>query len=349
MPLALAHAAAYMINEDVDCTAYLHLFTDRASRLESLLPPDADTDNYDRRVTTSLLLALDAADHREPAGLATPAIRLAAHLDPAGHPEQLWTTSAVTDYLTTHRTAGAPDVKPVTAGQARSSLRLLHHYALITHDPRDNYRAVRLHALTARAARETTPDNDTPDTVQAAADALLETWPKHEHTARDLTTVLRTNTDTLTDHADAHLWHPDAHPVLFMAGRSLIAAGLLSTAVTHWQRLSAGAEHRFGPDHPDTLTAHGELALFYGRVGRTDEAIEIEERVLADRERILGPDHPDTLTARNNLAVLYGRAGRTDEAITLLERVLADHERTLGPDHPDTRDAVETLGIWRMP
>ncbi|MFD4905227.1 tetratricopeptide repeat protein [Kitasatospora purpeofusca] len=348
LPLALAHAAAYMINEGVDCTAYLRLFTDRASRLESVLPTDADTDNYGRRVTTSLLLALDAADHREPAGLATPAIRLASHLDPTGHPDTLWATEAVTEYLTAHRAsppAGAPAPEPVTPEQARAALRLLHHYALITHTPHDSNGAVRLHALTARAARETTPPTQIAATVRTAADALLETWPEHEHTAPELTAVLRANTDTLTDHADDHLWHPDAHPVLFTAGNSLLHAGLFHTAVTHWQHLTADAQRLLGDDHPNTLTARANLASSYARAGRTGEAIVLEEWVAADRERILGPDHPDTLSARGNLASSYARAGRTGEAIVLEERVAADRERILGPDHPDTLTARGNLAV----
>nr|BEK71182.1 hypothetical protein KPHV_84090 [Kitasatospora purpeofusca] len=346
LPLALAHAAAYMINEEVDCTAYLHRFTDRASRLENLLPQDADTDNYGRRVTASLLLALDAADHRKPVGLATPAIRLAAHLDPAGHPDTLWTTSAITHYLTTHRT---PANDPVTAEQARAALRLLHHYALITHHTHDTHRAVRLHALTARAARETTPDNDTPATVRATADALLETWPEHEYTAPDLTAVLRANTDTLATLAGDLLWQTNGHLILFATGKSLTAAGLIGTSVTHWQHLTADAERLLGANHPGTLTARGNLASSYGRAGRTAEAIVLEERVLADRERLLGGDHPDTLTARGNLATSYWQAGRTAEAIVLEERVLADRERILGPGHPSTLTARGNLAAsyWR--
>ncbi|MFB8240133.1 tetratricopeptide repeat protein [Kitasatospora purpeofusca] len=345
LPLALAHAAAYMINEDVDCTAYLRLFTGRASRLESLLPPGADTDGYGRQVTASLLLALDAADHREPAGLATPAIRLAAHLDPAGHPDTLWTTRAVTRYLTTHRTPRTSDAAPVTTGQARAALRLLHHYALITHHTHDTPRAIRLHALTARAARETTPDHDTPATVRAAADALRAVWPEHEHTARDLTTVLRANTDTLAGLADDHLWHPGGHPVLFTAGNSLLRAGLFHTAVTHWQHLTADAERLLGGDHPSTLAARGNLAVSYWRAGRTAEAIRIEERVAADCEHVLGGDHPDTLTARTNLAASYRQAGRTAEAIRIEEQVLPDRERILGEDHPDTLTARGNLAV----
>ncbi|WP_435647959.1 tetratricopeptide repeat protein [Kitasatospora purpeofusca] len=349
LPLALAHAAAYMINEGVGCTAYLHLFTDRASRLTALLPPGADTDGYGRQVTASLLLALDAAEHREPAGLATPAIRLAAHLDPAGHPDTLWTTEAVTQHLTAHRTMSGTS-GPVTPDQARAALRLLHHYALITHDTHDSDRAVRLHALTARTARETTPPTQNPAIVRAAANALHALWPEHEHTARDLTAVLRANTDTLTDHAGDLLWQPDGHPVLFAAGHSLIRAGLFHTAVTHWQHLTADAERLLGGEHPSTLVARGNLAHSYWRVGRTDEAIGIEEQVAADCERVLGDDHPNTLMARGNLAVSYREVERTDEAIGIEEQVLADRERVLGDDHPNTLMARGNLAhsYWRV-
>ncbi|MFB8241075.1 tetratricopeptide repeat protein [Kitasatospora purpeofusca] len=348
LPLALAHAAAYMINEGVDCTAYLRLFTDRSSHMAALLPPGADTDGYGRQVTASLLLALDAAERHEPVGLAAPAIRLAAHLDPAGHPQQLWTTEAVTDYLTTFRTPhpGRPDPEPVTPEQARAALRLLHHYALLTHTPHDSNRTVRLHALTARAARETTLPADTPATVDAAADALAEIWPEHEHTARDLTTVLRANTDTLADHAGDLLWNSDGHPVLFAAGHSLSAVGLFHTAVTHWRRLAADAERLLGDDHPDTLISRNNLGRSCFEAGRSEEAMVIGEQALADCERVLGTDHPYTLISRDNLAAFYAGAGRSDEAIVLEERVLAGHERVSGPSHPDTLTSRANLAVF---
>jgi hypothetical protein len=62
-------------------------------------------------------------------------------------------------------------------------------------------------------------------------------------------------------------------------------------------------ERLLGPDHPDTLTARGNLAASYREAGRADQAIAIEERVAADMERLLGPDHPHTLTAKANLAM----------------------------------------------
>ncbi|WP_327034887.1 hypothetical protein [Micromonospora ureilytica] len=74
---------------------------------------------------------LEAAEQAEPVGLARPALVLAGICDPAGHPDTLWSTTAVTDYLAAHRTARAG--QPVTAEHARKALRLLHRYGLLTH------------------------------------------------------------------------------------------------------------------------------------------------------------------------------------------------------------------------
>ncbi|MEV4561476.1 tetratricopeptide repeat protein [Kitasatospora sp. NPDC049285] len=348
LPLALAHAAAYMINEDITSGVYLRRFTDRdeAQRLDALMPAGADGDGYGRQVTASLLLALEAAQLREPVGLAIPAIRLAALLDPAGHPHQLWTTTAVAAHLANHRTpraAAAPEPASVAPGQALAVLRLLHQYGLLTSDTRDGHRRARVHALTARAARETTPQADHPAAVRATADALVEIWPQQNHTASDLTAVLRANTDTLAAHAGDLLWQPAGHPVLYKAGASLNDAGLYTAAVDHWHGLIADAERVLGDKHPDTLTARHNLSSSYLQAGRPEEAIAIEERVVADRERLLGDQHPDTLTAHANLAISYADAGRTAEAIALLERVLADRERVLGDQHPDTLTAHANL------
>lgn len=107
LPLALAHAAAFMVNKGCSCAEYLTLFRERSRTLEGMLPPDADTELYGRPVGTALLISLEAAQQTEPKGLALPAVQLAALLDPAGHPRELWRTSAATEYLAERRAAGA--------------------------------------------------------------------------------------------------------------------------------------------------------------------------------------------------------------------------------------------------
>jgi tetratricopeptide (TPR) repeat protein len=351
LPLALSHAAAYMINEDVPCVSYLRLFVDQRSRLEAMLPPEADTEGYGRPVVAALLLALDAVRRRDPSGVAALALCLTAHLDPVGHPLSLWADAAVISYLSAHRSmpsghADALEPAEVTAEQARSVLWLLHHYSLITFGSQDGARAVSMHALTARAARENAPAPVLAAAMSAAADALAAIWPEEDHTDRDLATVLRANTDTLTLLAGDLLWQPDLHPVLYRAGMSLLDAGVHAAAVTHWQRLAVDAERLLGDEHPDTLTSRSFLTDSYRRAGRTAEAIALGERVAADSERLLGDDHPDTLTSRSILANSYAVAGRTAAAIALGERVVADRERLWGQNAPATVLARSNLAAY---
>ncbi|MEU5694355.1 tetratricopeptide repeat protein [Actinosynnema sp. NPDC020468] len=337
LPLALSHAAAYLLDQHVTCAAYLARYTAGDQRLDELMPAGVDPDAYGRPVAVALLLSLDAADTRPPVGLARPALALAAVCDPDGHPDTLWATPPVTDYLTAHRTRPSDD-GPVTAEQARKALRTLHRYGLLVHTPAADHHAVRIHALTARATRETaTPD---PATVaRAAADALLHLWPDNDRATTDLLTTLIANTTTLATVAGDLLWHPDGHPLLYEAGNGLLHTGLQAPAITYWHNTMTRSERILGPEHLHTLTARGSLAVSYSQAGRTDDAITIEERLVVDMTRLLGPHHPSTLTCWGNLAASYGQAGRMADAITIDEQVSATREHLLGEEHPDTLTA----------
>ncbi|MFD9756763.1 FxSxx-COOH system tetratricopeptide repeat protein [[Kitasatospora] papulosa] len=350
LPLALGHAAAYMLNQDLTCTRYLKLYNDSSRRLHEVLPEAADADGYGRQIATTLLLSLDAAQRTEPAGLARAALQVAAYLDPAGHPYALWNTPAVLAHLTAHRApAPAPDAAEdapdVTAEEAEAVLRVLHRYALITNDRRQEPRAVRIHALTARAIRETTPVAAPARLAHATAEALLGMWPDPDVTHPGLAAALRTNTDHLHRHTSNHLLQHQVHPVLYRAGNSLLYAGLASAAVAYWDTLSDLSQQILGSDHLQTLTTRNNLAQSYWQAGRTSEAIAVHKAVLTDQERLLGSDHPDTLTTRNNLAQSYRQAGRTSEAIAVHEAVLTDRERVLGPDHPHTLSSRNNLAL----
>ncbi len=337
LPLALAHAAAYMIAQDAPCSRYLGLFSDSAYRLVELLPLAADGEGYGRQVDAALLLSLDAAQMSDPVGLAVPALRLAAILDPAGHPQDLWADAAVTRYLSAHQSA-ASSSGPSEAGRDRAQAvrRLLHRYGLITDDSRAGHHAVRIHALTARAALEIVPAGQLPALVRAAADALLALWPRADHTDRDLGSVLRANTDTLRTHAGDLLWALGRHPVLYQATQSLYDSGLYTAGTTDGRRLAADSVRLMGPEHPHTFAARTYHAAFLRKAGQIDEAIVLMEQIVAESERVLGPEHPDTLIARGNLAGTYGQVDRIDDAIARETRNVTDLERAFGPEHPNT-------------
>ncbi|MFI6423073.1 tetratricopeptide repeat protein [Streptomyces sp. NPDC050842] len=320
LPLALGHAAAYMINHGLGCAAYLELF--RGSRsITELLPPSADAEGYGRAIATTLLLSLDAAEAAGPAGAARRVLGLAALLDPAGHPEALWRTEAVLAYL---GGCGADD--------ARAALRVLHRYALLTCDGD----SVRIHALTARAVRETIPEEGMRGLVRAAADGLLHLWPTPDQPHRGAASVLRANTEILAHAGEQWLVRPTIHGVLYRCGASLGDAGMVSSAIDYWAGLLAASVRLLPPGHPAILVTRANLAMAYGNSHETAKAVELGEQVVAAHEREFGAEDLATLVAKSNLAAVYIRVRRTAEAVTLGESVLAAHERILGMDHPDT-------------
>jgi tetratricopeptide (TPR) repeat protein len=342
LPLALSHAAAYMMAQGKGCKAYWEDYRQGHERLLALMPAEAKPDAYNRPVTVTLLLALNVAGTDE---LARPVLELAAMLDPAGHPDALWSTPAATEYLSTRRPGDVG--QPVTADQARGTVRLLHRYGLLSHTPTDIARGVRIHALTARAVQEITTD---PEAVaHAAAAALLQLWPAIDHDSKDLVVALRTNTATLVGSAGDLLWRPKQHALLDRAGTSLLHAGLHASAAAYWADMTDRAVRLLGDKHVDTLTARANLAVAYWQAGRTTDAITLLKEVIADRVRLLGDDHPDTLIARANLAACYRQAGRITDAITLLEGVRSDRVRQLGNDHSDTLTVSANLAAcyWK--
>ncbi|MEU6669486.1 FxSxx-COOH system tetratricopeptide repeat protein, partial [Streptomyces sp. NPDC046727] len=347
LPLALGHAAAYMINKRCDVGTYLTRFQDTNSKLADLLPPEADTEGYGRPVTAALLLSLDAVQAADTTQLARPLLQLIALMDPLGHPADLWTTSPVQKHL---RTARPPRRRwlrrqqpTVTEEDIHSALDCLRIYAIVAQDSTRG--PIRMHALTARAIRETIQPSALSAIAHTAGDAVLSLWPDLDHHDRDLSAVLRANTMLLDQHTYPLLWQPTTHRCVYRVSSSLTAVGLYEQAVEYDRVLVQRSTESHSLDHPDTLRVRTSLANSYAGAGRTREALELHERVLTDCERLLGPDHPDTLSARHNLAISYRAAGRTQEALQLEERVLTDRERLLGPDHPDTLSARHNLAI----
>jgi tetratricopeptide (TPR) repeat protein len=100
---------------------------------------------------------------------------------------------------------------------------------------------------------------------------------------------------------------------------------------------------KLGPDHPDTLASMSAVANSYEAVGRTKEALTLNEETFRLRKAKLGPDHPDTLGSMNNLANSYVTAGRTQEALKLREETLQLMKAKLGLDHPETLRSMNNL------
>jgi hypothetical protein len=165
LPLALAQAAAVIVNDALTCAGYRALLADRANTLDDLFPDDpaVSGDEYDRTLAGTWSLAVDRADALAPAGAARPVLTVAAVLDPHGVPEAVLTGTAV-------RALVGRD----SAGDARRALRNLHRLSLVTHDTADAVRSVRMHALAQRSTVESLDREALPVVVATAADAVME-------------------------------------------------------------------------------------------------------------------------------------------------------------------------------
>nr|WP_078908870.1 tetratricopeptide repeat protein [Streptomyces vietnamensis] len=347
LPLALAQAAAYLIDSGETAAAYRHLLADRATTLDHLAP-DVLPDEQAAALAAAWSLSIDRADTLRPAGLARPMLHLAALLDANGIPQDVLTGQSARAYLAAHRTPTSPTPQqtPVSPADAVRALRALDRLSLIDHHQDTPHQAVRVHQLIQRATRDTLTPHQHHQATRTAADALQTAWPDVERDT-DLAQALRTNADALTRYAEDGLYQPDAHPVLYRLGLSLGESGQVTAAIDHFQHLTDTTGNFLGEDHPHALTARNNLALWRGEAGDAAGAAQAFADLLADQIRVLGADHPDTLAARNNLARWRGEAGDAAGAAHALADLLADRIRVLGADHPDTLTTQNNLAMMR--
>ncbi|MEU4921848.1 tetratricopeptide repeat protein [Streptomyces parvus] len=356
LPLALGHAAAYLINQGTPCAVHLDRFRDSGRRLDQLLPPEGDTEGYGRRVAAGLLLSVDAAQRSEPRGLAKPVLALVALLDPAGHPHAAWEAGPVLAFLTHFREGAharrrwwqrATPPVPVTAEEAHAALRTLHRYGLITSDPRDELRAVRCHALTGRAVRETVAEEYGISVSAAAAHGLLAVWPESDDAFPEMGVVLRANTAALARHTGADLWHPVSLPLLDQAGRSLMGFHHAAESIAYHEWLIGRNERHLEADHKYTRAARDRLAFSYREMNRWQDANALMARNLAYAESAFGWEHPETLTAACFLAASLRMSGLHEDADPLEGKVLAVIERPGGASNSDFRFARSLMAQCR--
>ncbi|GGM94318.1 tetratricopeptide repeat protein [Streptomyces fuscichromogenes] len=347
LPLALAQAAAYLVDLGLDCAAYRARLADRSRRLADLVPDNSGLpDDHRAALQATWSLSIEHADRLPPAGLARPMLHLASVLDANGIPLAVLTSPPVLRYLTDHRPAGVHGPSdPVGVEDAAGALWCLDRLSLIDHTTDGPHERVRVHGLIQRATRDTLPSSVQDSLVVTCAEALTAVWPTAERDSA-LTQTLRANAEAVISHAGTALWTSGCHAVLLRTGESLGLTGSASAARMYFQDLHKTACRHLGHDHADTLTVRHHLITWQGETGDLTRAKAGYAELLADRIRVLGPDHPDTLATRGDKAALRGRAGDPAGAGEESRRVLEASLRILGPDHSQTLTARLNVAHW---
>jgi len=343
LPLALAQALTYIVDTGIDCAEYCRRLADRSRRLASVVPEAGHLPDGQRRpLAAAWSLSLERADALNPQGLAAPMLRLISFLGPTAIHSCAVTSEPARTYLAAHRSARAANTgaaqQLVTVDDAADAVRCLQRLSLLGHDSNDD---IVVHGLIQRVTRDGIGPDDRSLVVRAAAEALAESWHRHERDTA-LHGTLSPCTDALSEHADSLLWTEGCHHLLFHRGNGLEEAGHLMAAAAYWQELFGRSQQQLGADHPDTFRIAAKLAAARHSIG-VDADQDIEQ-LLTDAGTVLGASDPDMMIIRrlllraraalvvtpgavadleSELAALTGRHGAQDRAVMAVRNDLA--------------------------
>ena len=93
---------------------------------------------------------------------------------------------------------------------------------------------------------------------------------------------------------------------------------------------------RLGAPEDRILIVQTNVAGTYARLGRLEEALQIEWDVYSGNARLYGEEHPSTLIAANNYADSLTSLERFEEAKALLRATIPVARRVLGAGHDHT-------------
>jgi tetratricopeptide (TPR) repeat protein len=330
-PLALAQASAVIAGSGMSCRDYRQYFTQR----QKLLAEAGQAESSAAAVTWTF--SAEYAEHLSPGVSIRALVTLAAMLDGQGIPGAVFTTPAVGRYLVSDG-AGSGTQDPQRTWNAILSLK---QAGLMTVDPPGTPPAVRISPAIQAAVRAGVPQDLYDRAVRAAADALLEVWPRDDPQSR-LAADLRACAVSLRRNAGDVLWADDrCHPLLVLAGQSMDSARLTGPAVDYWRELAADSERILGPGSLETLMISGCLGEAELVAGRAAEAVSRFRRVLDGRATVLGPDHPAAIAAKVSLGRALVAERQPDDAVAVLEQAVAGSELVRGADHIETLTARE--------
>jgi hypothetical protein len=332
LPLALEQAAAYVQASGESLAGYASLFRQRRADLLGRGEPTG----YPETVATTWRLAFQDLQQAGPgaAGL----LRLLAFCAPEAVPLRLLLhpRPGLGDRL-------GPEIAPVLLPllndplAAGDAVAALGRHSLIS-PPADG--SVSVHRLVQAITIAQMPAELATAWQRAAAaviDAALPADPKSPDTWTAFASLLPHAQEALAEDGGSG-WK-----IVSYLGYS----GNYPAARDLQQRMLKARAQASGPEHPDTLVDHGNLAFWTGQAGDAAGARDQFATLLPVRERVLGPEHLDTLTARGHLARWTGEAGDAAGARDQFAALLPVAERVLGPEHLDTLSARGHLAGWR--
>ena len=337
LPLALAHAGAYIRRNVILVTRYLQLLDESDQNMIEILSEEHETDGRDadspKAVAKTWMLSFEQIKKQDT--LAANLLSFMSVLDQHGIPE-----SFLSFYSEQARNGG-----PIGVLRLTKSLGLLKSFSLVVQERDGNFDIHRLVQLVTR--NWVSRGNFLHHFYREALFTMAMFYPKGEYEDRitcatylpHANKVLQWKFFELNDELKAYasISHKFAS-YAFLQGQWGDAANLLTLAVRTRETL-------LGEDHPKTLAIMSNLAIVYRKQGKWEKAERLGEKLLDMNKVKLGEDHRNTLAIMSNLAIAYGKQGKWEKAEQLGEKVLDMNKVKLGEDHPDTLTSMSNLAL----
>lgn len=359
LPLALAQAAAFLIEHQSRYSDYLRQYRKQKLKLlEQELPDDSS-----KSVATTWAMSIEQVEQASVASLHL--LKLCAFLQPDAIPEELFAKPVPVLGETLHKALASADtlelhqlLKPLghhpvvqrDGALARADdlaldrlLKPLLNHALVQRD-REN-RMLSLHRLVQQAILHRMPHEEQAHWAHAAVVQLDKTlpspgflnWPQHRRLAPQVPAMAEhIERFGLTEWAATHL--------LNQAGYFLWQQGQYAEAEELCSRVLAIREQTLSSDHPDLALSLNNLGRLLHDAGKLAEAEPLLRRALTIWEQRLGKEHPDVAVSLNNVGMLLHDQGKLEAAEPLLRRALAIWEQAHGSDSPRVALSMNNLG-----
>ncbi|KAH6633953.1 hypothetical protein B0J18DRAFT_414818 [Chaetomium sp. MPI-SDFR-AT-0129] len=344
LPIALAQAASYLANTELDVATYVRLYKEQ---WDGLIGPDRISElplvNHEQiSIATTWTISFKAIEARSAS--AAKLLRLWAFLDN----KDLWYG------LLQQAVCGGGDwpgwIREVASNETEfvDVTRLLRWYSLI--EVQESVPNYGIHPVMHRWTSSIQDSDEKAEYIRLALRVIGSSVPINT-TDADWRLQRR-----LLPHAEQCSWwmgqisgtewsmEEALLDAMQMLGSLYVDQGRLKEAEAMYERALQGREKALGKDHTTTLTTVNLLGSLYIQQGRLEESEAMYERALQGHEKALGKDHTTTLSTVNLLGSLYIQQGRLEESEAMFQRALQGREKALGKDHTTTLITVNLLG-----
>ncbi len=342
LPIGLAQATAVMNANRLSCQEYRAQFGERRTYMSGR--PVA---GVSPAILATWSLAAECAHQLVPSGLAWPALALTAMLDPNGIPGSALTSPAACGFIAGRpSSATGPD-----QNLARTAITNLAQAGLVSIDPTNAARTVRMHRCVQAAVRAYLSPADTDQVIAAAADALVQSWPEAGNSrsgAQELDQALRGCAVSLREAQGIHGGvEPQAGQGSHESQSVHEPQAVHGAHAAHGARgAQASAGSLPGGDTPeDALSGPISGAMggaTGGAMGGAMGGAQPGPETAPDHDALWQPE-PHPLLFRLGRSLEDGRLG--DAAMVYWQSMATATTRRLGPLHVDSQAAKERLAV----